>query len=315
MSRNFLSEAPGSLQAVEHSLNQHYFPRFPVGYLETPRGKTDLEDHLVGRLRRARTEVVPWLSETVRLRDAHLVEIGSGTGASTLAFAEQGAHVTAVDVDTASLEVARDRCKAYGVKNVAFVAANAASLPEVFKSDSFDLIVFYASLEHMTYDERIASISGSWGLLRVGGHWSIVETPNRLWYYDSHTSLLPFFHWLPDDVAVRYARRFSPRAGLRERLQESDEESLLRLIRAGRGMSYHELELALDSLDELHIVSALVSYQRRQNVMRRLYWLINERRFESMLMKASVNVPTALLHPYLDIIVRKSQEVREPADT
>ena len=28
----------------------------------------------------------------------------------------------------------------------------------------------------------------------------IVEAPNRLWLEDTHTSELPFFQWLPDNL-------------------------------------------------------------------------------------------------------------------
>jgi len=302
---NFRAIDAQSLAAVESSLEEHFFGRFPDGYLQTEEGKTDLEDHLSGRIDRARKDIIPWLSDKKHLSGARLLEIGSGTGTSTVAFAEQGADVTALDVDDASLSVARVRCEAYGLPSVRFVVGNAATLSDLFESNRFDFIVFYASLEHMTHHERVLAIAGSWRILRPGGFWSIVDSPNRLRYYDSHTSLLPFFHWLSDDIALSYIR-FSPREKMRERFRQGDAESAVRLARSGRGVSYHELELALEGFAHLHVVSSLSSYRRKRNPISFLYWLINERRFEAMLKRAAPpGVASAFFHPYLDVMIRK----------
>ena len=34
-------------------------------------------------------------------------------------------------------------------------------------------------------------------MLAPGGLWAVVETPNRLHYFDDHSAKLPFHHWLP----------------------------------------------------------------------------------------------------------------------
>src|SRR5262245_54239845 len=84
--------------ALEAALRDHYFAASPAGYLESPIGARDREDHLFRRLEHARAQVIPWLDAARRLDGARVLEIGCGTGSATVALAEQGARVTGVDL-------------------------------------------------------------------------------------------------------------------------------------------------------------------------------------------------------------------------
>lgn len=246
------------IAAVRESLERHYFngPRVPVGYTGTEWGRRDLEDHLARRLKRDREVVVPWLDGARPLRGSRILEIGCGTGCSTVALAEQGAAVVAVDVDGPSVEVARRRCEVYGL-DVTFSVANASEAGELFRGERFDFIIFYASLEHMTCRERIAAIRSTWAMLAPGDFWCIVETPNRLWHTDDHTSLLPFFHWLPDELAFLYAP-FSPRPNFAGLYDDVDDDAQRRhFLRRGRGASFHEFAVAIGPADRLNVRSSL----------------------------------------------------------
>ena len=81
-----------------------------------PGDEIDLYEHLTGRLTDDRYSVVPWIDDAYPLDGASVLEIGSGTGASTVALGEQGALITGVDVDAVALKVARARCQAYNIK-------------------------------------------------------------------------------------------------------------------------------------------------------------------------------------------------------
>jgi S-adenosylmethionine-dependent methyltransferase len=116
--------------------------------------------------------------------------------------------------------------------------------------------------------------------------------------------MLPFFHWRPDELALAYTR-FSPREKTRDRFRVHDEESAVRLARSGRGVSYHELQLALDDFAELQVLGSLASYLRRRNAVLFLSWLLRERRFEAALRRAAPDVATPFFHPYLDVVIRK----------
>jgi 2-polyprenyl-3-methyl-5-hydroxy-6-metoxy-1,4-benzoquinol methylase len=194
LARNQIRIGIDDLEVIEESIEDVY--------------ERDLRSHLEKRLEGDRLRVVPWLDSARRLGNSRILEIGCGTG-SSVAIAEQGATVAGIDIDEGALAVARDRCGVYGLK-AEFQMMNAVDVFRVFQDCKFDFIMFFASLEHMTIRERLAALERAWKTLDAGGLLVIVETPNRLWYFDGHTSLLPFFHWLPDELAFNYSH-FSQR--------------------------------------------------------------------------------------------------------
>ena len=221
-----------------------------------------------------------------------------------MALAEQGASVTAVDVDENSLAVARERCQAYGLE-VSFAHANATEVHKLFAGRRFDYIIFYAALEHMTMEERMSAMRETWQMLSVGGLWCVVETPNRLWYHDSHTSLLPFHMWLPDELAFAYSR-FSPRDNYRELYREYTDEAKLHFLRRGRGVSFHEFELTMKPVRELKIRSSLNLRNKGGGLLRLLRWrLSDEYRYLSLLKRIAPDLHEGFLQSYLYLIIEK----------
>src|SRR5947208_3258602 len=200
------------------------------------------EPTAASRLRRDRVAVIPWLDRTRALRSSRILEVGCGRGASTVALAEQGAELIALDRSAGAIRIAEIRSTGHGLP-VEFLEGDAAELDRVLGDRSVDWIIFWASLEHMTVPERLDALAAAWRTLPAGGILTLVETPNRLWFTDSHTSYLPYFHWLPDDLARRYSQ-FSPRAVVRQLGAENPERGLRDLLRSGRGVSFHEFDLA-----------------------------------------------------------------------
>jgi S-adenosylmethionine-dependent methyltransferase len=307
-----LSEA-GTAQ-VSESLAQHYFPRQIWGevalstpqWLASAEGQADLHDHLERRLEVFRQQVVPWLDAAKPLAGAHILEIGCGTGASTVALAEQGAHVVAVDIDVPSLQVASDRCRAHGV-SAELVMANASEVLQRYAGWHFDFVIFFACLEHMTHEERLAAMRASWQHLSPGDLWCTIETPNRLWFSDDHTARLDFYHWLPDQLAFEYSR-FSPRQPFNVSYRTSDAAAMLSFLRHGRGLSYHEFDLAMLEAAQLDVVSCLHLRQRRSGFLG-LQALRRRRklrfRYEELLAEIRPQLHRGFLQPYLDLIIRK----------
>ena len=123
VSKNFRSMKAGGEQRLRTSLEKHYFTRptwggaelSPEAYLKTEEGVNDMSQHVHERLSNFRSTVIPWLTHAVDLHEARVLEVGCGTGSSTIALAEQGAQVVAVDVDAPSTEVTRERCDVYQV--------------------------------------------------------------------------------------------------------------------------------------------------------------------------------------------------------
>jgi len=310
IAQNFVSLSDSDINLLKQALAQGYFSGEPDGYLATSAGRKDLLDHLTGRLEHDRTLTIPWLDSIGSLKNARVLEIGCGTGSSTVALAEQGARVTAIDIDEISLSAARARCNLYGL-SASLHHMNATEVAHRFSRESFDLIVFWASLEHMTHDERIIAIQDTWDMLPPGGLWCVTDTPNRLHFCDSHTSLLPFFLWLPDDLAIDYAS-FSPRQRFRERIvgRNSQRDPVLSLVRSGRGISYHEFEIAIEPVDTLNVISSMHEFRRKGRILPLLKLVVSreyryEYRYESFLHRLCPTIHRGFLQPYLDLVLKK----------
>jgi len=237
--RKALNKAKGNFRFLPEeklqTLKQNLITRYQSEVLDDVE-QQDLEDHIVNRLSGFRHRTIPWLNSIKPLSRCKVLEIGCGTGCTTIALAEQGCTVTSIDLDEKSIAIAQKRCELYGL-TAQISVLNATQINKI--GEKFDIIVFPDSLEHMTYDERILSLRLAWNMLSVNALLVVVGTPNRLYFFDRHSSLLPFYNWLPDKIAMQYAKH-SPRQVCVDSCKDE-----LELLRFGRGVSYHEFELAL----------------------------------------------------------------------
>ena len=302
----FLEIDDAAKARIERALRRDFYSPGSDAYLADAEGSRHLAGHVMGRLEQDRSRVIPWLDSARSLAGARVLEIGCGTGSSTLALAEQGAEVVALDMNRRHIAVAKERCHTLGLKPH-FVVANAVEAAALLPDNHFDFVIFFAALEHMTFEEREIAMRNTWSMLRPGGLWVVIETPNRLHYFDDHSARLPFYHWLPDEVAWEYGSR-SPRAVFSNLLQSQprgpDTPALLQ--RFGRGISYHDFELALGPMGELEIVSSLGRYTQG------LRWLRRAQRFttlkgrhQALLSRVVPQLDPAFLEPWLNFIIRK----------
>ena len=267
---------------------------------DTPTARTTF----AARLDRDRTRIIPWLERTRPLRGQRILEVGCGPGASTVAMSEQGAMVTAIDVSSDVIARCRRRVEGSGLA-ADFVAANAAQITNLFAPGSFDQVIFWAALEHMTLDERLAALAGAAEVVAPGGLITTIETPNRLWYFDSHTARLPFFMWLPDELAYRVAVS-SPREGFGEVYGHDDLRHLHEFQRRGRGVSHHEFDLALGPIAR-QVTGCMQLDRRARSPLRRLGWHVSEAgRFARLLQRQAPDVPAAYFQPFLYLTVERS---------
>ena len=153
----------------------------------------------------------------------------------------------------------------------------------------------------MTVSERLLALSQAWDILPVGGMLGVTETPNRLWFYDGHTSLLPFFHWLPDELAFQYSR-FSTRENFREIYRERTAVSYEHFLRRGRGVSFHEFDLAIKPVDSLNIAGSLSAFLE-QNGLRKPS--AADVAFMKFLQKQCPAVPAPFFESALDLVIQK----------
>jgi S-adenosylmethionine-dependent methyltransferase len=304
LARRFRTLDPAGRERIQACLRDHYYADRAPGFLDGDAGRNALHDHTLGRLEVDRVWVIPWLDATCALEGLRVLEVGCGTGSSTVAIAEQGATVTALEPHRPSLTVARERLSVYGL-DVEFVEGNATEIQTLFSGRTFDFILFHACIEHMTHEERMISMRTTWESLSPGGLWGLTETPNRLWYFDDHSSRLPLYQWLPDDLAIRYAQ-FSPRADFRDRFHEPTPEEMHAFYRYGRGVSFHEFDLTIGPVRDLRIVSCRRLFHRGQRPMR--WWKrrwTKAGRFERTLTALCPDVPRPFLLPSLDLVLRK----------
>lgn len=300
--RRFVALDPMTVDGFRRHLRENWSTG---DYWESEVGRRDIEEHSVGRLIYDRHEYVPWLNELRRLDGARVFEIGCGTGSSVMALAEQGSDVTGIDVVPESVEVSRARLRFFGLREPALHRMNATEIAEHFQHGGFDFVIFFASLEHMTHPERLSSLRAAWRLLADGGILCIIEAPNRLWLYDDHTADLPFFHWLPDEIALEYLKR-TPKYQA-SAFDTTSDGARLELSRRGRGVSFHDIELALGPVSDLDFLVDRQSFQMRQNPLRWLHYRQStNRRYANLLRRQCPELPFGLFMPYLNIAIRKA---------
>jgi S-adenosylmethionine-dependent methyltransferase len=187
-----------------------------------------------------------------------------------------------------------------------FAEVNASAVSSMFHGRTFDIIIFFAALEHMTHGERLTAMKSTWELLPRGGLWCIIETPNRLWYFDGHTSLLPFYLWLPDDLAFAYSR-YSPRSSFKTLYREATSESFLDFLRRGRGLSFHEFDLAMGKAENLKVVSSLETFRESRSLLWRLLQTTKgKHRYMSFLKKQGPGIHEGFYRQDLNLIIEKT---------
>lgn len=264
--------------------------------------QTDLDALSYGRLNRFRKTHIPFLGEKVDLKGKKILEIGCGSGSSSVALSEQGAFITGIDIDEKALSFAKKRAKIYN-QNITFIKSNAVNLDKLKKED-WDIIIYFASLEHMTPIERKKSLSQAFTILKKGAHLCVFGTPNRLWPVDIHTSQLPFYMWLQDDIALEYAK-FSSRKEFSE-ISNNENENINLLYRWGRGVSFHEFHNSFGKIEPINVVGSLPIFLRKHSLIQKLsYKRSREYKYKSALKNyGPKNIHPGFYECYLDIIIK-----------
>lgn len=94
-----------------------------------------------------------------------VLDVGSGSGATTLEAAHKAARATGVDLSRPLVELAQRRTEAAGIKNADFIIADAQT--HEFVAGAYDLLISQFGL--MFFDDPVRALSNLCGALRPGG--------------------------------------------------------------------------------------------------------------------------------------------------
>ena len=98
---------------------------------------------------------IPVFAEFNRWAGKRVLEVGCGLGTDTMNFARAGAQVTAVDLSSASLALARQRAEVFGLQDrITFIEANAERLSEFVEPAHYDLVYSFGVIHHTPHPER-----------------------------------------------------------------------------------------------------------------------------------------------------------------
>lgn len=301
---HFYLTDPALIEEIKQGFVGTYLRYADPAWVSSEAGQAEIHREIADKYNQCVRYIFPWLYTTGDdFRDKVVMEIGCGTGSKAAAFAQICQTVYGCDYSGPHVEAARLRTQAMGLQNVhLFHLPDGEFLEQMEQTvKRVDIVLLYAVLEHLTLEERLSTLRRAWGLLREGGLMLIAETPNRLLPWDYHTSRLPFFNMLPDDLALLYADK-SPRPYFAEALRQSADphESL---ARQGRGVSYHEFELALGDLDFLGRSIVADSYD--VNILNFETISPDELILKDFIRREKLVIPPAFTRYWLKLILQK----------
>ena len=146
-------------------------------------------------------------------REARILDFGSGSGASTVVLARMfpDTEIVGVELEPDLIAIAKLRAEHYGLANLTF---RESPDPESLPTDlggQFKFINLGAVYEHLLPAERPRLLTQLWSVLEVGGVIFVNQLPYRFYPVEAHTTGLPLLNYLPDRLAYKVAKRFSPR--------------------------------------------------------------------------------------------------------
>jgi 2-polyprenyl-3-methyl-5-hydroxy-6-metoxy-1,4-benzoquinol methylase len=98
---------------------------------------------------------IPLFAEFEKWYGKKVLEIGCGIGTDTINFARAGAHVTAVDLSTESLALAKKRAEIFGLDNITLLNADAEKLCDYVPVERYDLIYSFGVIHHTPNPENV----------------------------------------------------------------------------------------------------------------------------------------------------------------
>ena len=119
---------------------------------------------------------IPAFAQHQRWAGKRVLEIGCGLGTDTINFARAGAEVTAVDLSSRSLELARQRAMVFDLADrITFIEADAERLSEFVPPAPYDLVYSFGVIHHTPHPERVYD--------QIARHFSGPQTTLKIMVY------------------------------------------------------------------------------------------------------------------------------------
>ncbi|MFF7394930.1 class I SAM-dependent methyltransferase [Achromobacter sp. NPDC008082] len=119
--------------------------------------------------------------------DKRVLDVACGEGYGSRLLADWGAsEVVGVDISHDAVKAAQQH---FGGQNVSFVQSEGETLLEKFQPESFDLIVSFETIEHVT--DPVKFLENVKRLLKPGGVIAI-SCPNDWWYFPTEQEKNPY---------------------------------------------------------------------------------------------------------------------------
>jgi len=214
----------GTFDTVPISEVREYWDARPFNIRHSPEpvGTRPYFDQVEERKYRVEPHI-PGFAQFSRWSGKRVLEIGCGIGTDTINFARAGARVTAVDLSSASLDVARQRADVFGLADkIDFYQADAESLDAVVPVQPYDLLYSFGVVHHTPHPDRALAkmrgyaAPGATAKIMVYNRWSwkvagiVLRSGGRVWDADQ---LIARYSEAQTGCPVTYA--YSPRGGRR----------------------------------------------------------------------------------------------------
>jgi SAM-dependent methyltransferase len=119
---------------------------------------------------------IPGFAQHARWAGKRVLEIGCGLGTDTINFARAGARITAIDLSSKSLELARQRAEVFGLADrITFVEADAEHLADFVEPAPYDLVYSFGVIHHTPHPAR--------ALEQIRKHFTGPQTTVKLMVY------------------------------------------------------------------------------------------------------------------------------------
>jgi 2-polyprenyl-3-methyl-5-hydroxy-6-metoxy-1,4-benzoquinol methylase len=152
---------------------QRYWDQRPCNIRHSPKpvGSREYFDEVEARKYFVEPHI-PAFAEFERWRGKRVLEVGCGIGTDSINFARAGAELTAVDLSTESLQIARQRAEVMGVSDrIEFINANAEELSSVVSGGPYDLVYSFGVIHHTPRPGRalaeLRALTAPGGTLKV----------------------------------------------------------------------------------------------------------------------------------------------------